>query len=290
MARGSEEEGENPREMNENKVRRIYIWRAEVRHARKFCQCSRPTGLPPKPPGSSDKGKNVLLTSTSSTAVESDNRPESSLQQADEPSTPFPNFPPAILDRDPFDDEPLCPVCSLPIGEGLQFAELREQGEAGLINNMISSRSAPSHLKNMAEVHSVTQRLRKGRRARFKRQVSRHLRRLKIEAAQHAGEAKEKVKKQAMRVVRPILKLFGKKDPLPPHIVLIDRGLRPRATEMYMRYRPDYASLGDTANDLLSAIDDDDSARGRPKLTVDETADRLRRAQRLLDRMNRSTT
>lgn len=58
------------------------------------------------------------------------------------------------------------------------------------------------------------------------------------------------------------------------------RDNRPRATEIYAQYRLDASSAGSVAT--LAGLSDDE--RRRPELTIDESAARLRRAARLLDR------
>ncbi|KAI0141072.1 hypothetical protein F4776DRAFT_661894 [Hypoxylon sp. NC0597] len=270
-------------------MNQIDIWRTEVNSARSYCVCSKPTTATS---ASQDASKDALPTATSSTAIDSDNRPESTHQLTDisgpshQPANPSDHrgTPPTSLAL-----KLGCPVCSAPIDESVSFQLLRRQGEQGLVRGRASPRSVAS-INNLRETSSYDK-YKPPATTRFKRAVAKRFQNLRkaasFEYEKYSARGENKTKEMGKAVLRPLIRLFkgSSKETLSSNVGPDGARLRPRATEMYQAYRTGVQETGTSAGSvetLLSALSDDE--RRRPRLTIDESAARLRRAQKLLER------
>ncbi|KAI2640417.1 hypothetical protein GGS26DRAFT_158155 [Hypomontagnella submonticulosa] len=258
--------------LSEAKLNVIIIWLAEVNAARKYCVCSKPT---------LDGTDNHNITtdtppaSASGTAVSSDYYSRPSLRQS------APSLAPAStsvsLKLGPRRNRPPCPMCSSQIDESVSFLSLRDHGEEGLVRKKASPRSVAS-IGNLSETEATDHRqymTPTGRRV--KTAVPRPIQQL-----QSPPDKKSKRK----RILEPIMKLFKR----PGHgeescdDAEEEPEIRPRATEMYQAFRPN-ADNSKTSIETAASLSDDECKR--PKLAIDESAARLRRAQKLLDKTNK---
>ncbi|KAI1382086.1 hypothetical protein F4677DRAFT_14752 [Hypoxylon crocopeplum] len=267
-------------EVSHRTITRINIWRAEVKSTETYCSCSAPAIREPD-------SKDALLTSTANTAVASEIPPEPPQQPVVQPvvqPAPAPSGPATFL-AGPSDGPPICPICLLPIDEGVSFARLREHGDEGLVRSRSSPRSEAS-IKGIGDVTSSKD-YTTPRKIRIRRAVKRPLRPFKRAKMVVASKGKKFKKK---RIVRRVKRLFkGSKDSVSSD----DHKIRPRATEMYRAYRYDAKPEADAANADAGSVEtldglSDDSERRRPRLTIDESAARLRRAQKLLGKTKAS--
>ncbi|KAI1415926.1 hypothetical protein F5Y13DRAFT_140164 [Hypoxylon sp. FL1857] len=276
------------------KVNQIDIWRNEVNKARNYCVCSKPTMVAPRPQGAI---KDAVPNSSSSTAIDSDNRPESTKQPIDnsgpshqpakpaEPAEPANPFNPRGAPATSLALKLGCPVCAELIDESVTFEVLRERGERGLVRGRASTRSEAS-FSNVGQIVSHDK-YKSPASVRVKRAVSKPLQQLKraasFEDEKSSDKSKSKGKGKAKAVFGPLRKLlrWSSKESLSSD----GPQTRPRATEMYHAYRVNAVEAEETSagsvETLLSSLSDE---RKRPRLTIDESAARLRRAQRLLER------
>ncbi|KAI1134551.1 hypothetical protein F5Y05DRAFT_417195 [Hypoxylon sp. FL0543] len=285
-------------DLSDKKVNQIYIWRAEVNSARNLCVCSRSTSsvmaVPPAPGASKD----ALPNSASSTALDSDNRPDSTRKPIDpsgpscQPAEPANPFNPRGAPATSLALKLGCPVCTAPIDENVKLEVLRKEGEMGLVRGQVSTRSETS-LNNMTECVSG-HKYEPPKPTRWERVVSKPLKGLKKATSlgdeKSSGKSKSTVKGKAKAIFKPLKKLLkvSSKNTLSSNGSADEPPIRPRATEMYHAYRPGAQDAGTSRGSvetLLSALSDEE--RKRPGLTIDESAARLRRAQRLLDRTGR---
>ncbi|KAI2629840.1 hypothetical protein GGR54DRAFT_281632 [Hypoxylon sp. NC1633] len=255
-------------------VEKVDIWRAEVESSTICCSCSEPTNSEPR----TVPILHSILHSTSSAAAGSVNPPGSSQQS----TTPFnPSTSVALQLGGPSGGPPACRLCGLPIDEDVALVRFRERGDQALLRSGASPRSEPSIL-HTGGVRSWRHYKKPGA-GRFKRAIDDPLRPLK--RLQNAVSAIDE-KSAGKRILRPIKRLFrGSRQSLSS-----DDGPkpRPRATEMYRAYRADAVpgeGSGAGSVETLDGLSDDDD-RGRPRLTIDDSAARLRRAQRLLEKAN----
>ncbi|KAI0841983.1 hypothetical protein F5Y06DRAFT_165494 [Hypoxylon sp. FL0890] len=276
--------------LSDKQVNRIDIWRAEVNSARNYCVCSRPTTAAPSGQGAR---KDAVPPSASSTAIDSDIRPESTPQLVDvsgpsrQPAEPANSSNPRGVPTTSLALKLGCPVCAAPIDEDVSFEVLRRWGESGLVRGRVSPRSS-------ASIHDIRkcvshQNYKTPATMRFKRAVSKPLQHLKrvTSSGDEKSSEKSKSKGKGKAVLRPLRKLLkgSSKETLSSNAETDEPRIRPRATEMYRDFRPDAGGAGTSAGSvetLLSALSDDE--RKRPGLTIDESAARLRRAQRLLEK------
>ncbi|KAI1107532.1 hypothetical protein F4804DRAFT_297273 [Jackrogersella minutella] len=274
------------KELSDDKIERIEIWALEVDSARRYCVCSNPTKHKP----ANRTGKNPLSGSTSSTAVDSDNPPESSSQEPTKPTEAVTSPVALRLGGGGLLGNTLeCPMCLAPVNEDVSFVELRERGEAGLVRRGDDSPRSVASLNDISKPTSYRN-YKTPASQRIKKAVAKPFARLK----EAATTEDEKFKGKA--VLKPLKRLFRRES---KQSLSSDGGgephVRPRATEMYRAYRTEAqtpATAAGSVETLLSALsdDDDDGARRRPGLTIDESAARLRRAQKLLQRQNKHDT
>ncbi|KAI4867863.1 hypothetical protein F4820DRAFT_412359 [Hypoxylon rubiginosum] len=271
---------------------KIVIWRDEVNSSQKYCVCSRPSM------------KTTPL--SSSTAVDSSDCPEAQPSESSSP-LPFSYLPPAAQagryhpwrnsssesspsrSSNPFDDpaktrsivvniqprdEPFpCSNCGALIDLNVISARLGRREDEGSIRK----RSSPMVETNCVyrvphKSHPVVKWYRRfKRRANEMEAVGKF--RKKIDAAL---EDEKSTGRRALQ--RPLSKLFKgkKKSSSSPEE---NRKNRPRATEMYGAFRSDASSEPGSAGIEWSLSDGE---YRRPRLAVEGTAARLRRAQRLL--------
>ncbi|OTA92137.1 hypothetical protein M434DRAFT_396688 [Hypoxylon sp. CO27-5] len=269
---------------------RIEIWRTEVSLAQSYCVCSKPTIATA---ANQVTSKDALPTSTSSTAIESDNHPESTQQSTD---ISGPSHQPAEP-ANPYDHRGAmqtslalklgCPVCSARIDESVSFQLLRRQGERGLVRGRASPRSV-MNIDNLKETSSYDK-YKPPATTRFKRAVAKPFKNLRkassFEYEKYSARGENKTMEMGKAVLRPLMKLFGgsSKWTLSSDVGPDGARIRPRATEMYHAYREETGTSAGSVETLLSALSDDNERR-RPGLTIDESAARLRRAQKLLER------
>ncbi|KAI1661318.1 hypothetical protein F4813DRAFT_347181 [Daldinia decipiens] len=249
----------------ERKIRMIETWRTEVKSNQNYCTCSR-LSL------GSSKGANEVSGSTSITAVGIDSRPPSSHQSN---STCPVTFSPMDTTEPMLSDKPTCPVCQLLVDQDISLKKLREHGETGLVRKG-SPRSSASLLKLEQYILFREQKTAEilknpGIKGQFLSPFIK-LKGLGLKAVATSRTLKVKVKRS--------LRSLKTKKSSPPSDNVGVRDNRPRATEIYAQYRLDASSAGSV--ETLAGLSDDE--RRRPELTIDESAARLRRAARLLDR------
>ncbi|KAI0383937.1 hypothetical protein F5Y04DRAFT_24278 [Hypomontagnella monticulosa] len=269
--------------LSETKLNVINIWIAEVKAARKYCVCSKPTM------DGTDNwniNKDVYTqpqpASGSGTAVSSD----FDLQYFPSGAGASTSAPPKLA-APSRRSRPPCPMCSSQIDEGVTFLSLRDRGEEGLVRKKTSPRSMAS-IGNLTETEAIDHRHYRAQTARrVKEAVMKPIQKMKSPADNNNKDSKRK------RILQPIKKLFKKSGEKSEEG---DKGgeeeeeeqeqeenTRPRATEMYKEYRPNATKSKSSLETVASPSDDE---RRRPRLAIDESAARLRRAQRLLDRSN----
>ncbi|KAI1459077.1 hypothetical protein F4805DRAFT_422528 [Annulohypoxylon moriforme] len=274
------------KELSDEKVRQIHVWRTEVECSQTQCICSNPTVVEPESAGrakskSKDKGKGKAVlrrgggqrteASTSSTAMESDIQPEPLLRPASSPRRT-----PITVGFFVPEGEP-CPMCETPVNEGVMFERIGARGEKAIVCTNASSRSMSS-VNRLSDVLSYQQ-YKTPPKTWLKRKARKPLDQIK------RAVTPEDEKSKGKQVLRPLLGLLRRSSSDssssgPPTV-------RPRATEMYhtVPSRED-SDIAGSVETLLSGLSDDE--RGRPKLTIDESAARLRRAQKLLERQNKN--
>ncbi|KAI1208909.1 uncharacterized protein F4807DRAFT_429917 [Annulohypoxylon truncatum] len=270
------------KELTDEKVRQIYVWRTEVEYSKTQCLCSGPSMVDPsftRRAKSEGKGKGKAVArrgvqrteASSSTAMDSDIQPEPH-------GTPPRDSPPQIGLFIPEEDP--CPTCDSPVNAGVMFLKVGVKGERGIVCTNPSPRSTTS-VNRLSDVLSYQQ-YKTPPKAWLKQKARKPLEQIKRAVTPENENSKRK------QVLKPLLGLLRKSstDSLssgPPTV-------RPRATEMYhtVPSRDDLLRAGSVKTLLSGLSDDDDDGRGRPKLTIDESAARLRRAQRLLEKQNKN--
>ncbi|KAI0898234.1 hypothetical protein F4806DRAFT_351429 [Annulohypoxylon nitens] len=274
------------KELSSEKVRQIIVWRTEVDYSRTHCICSTPTMLQtsratPSRSGSEDKDKDEgkgkgkavdrggqQTGESSSTAIESD--------------IPEPKDVPVHVGMFIPEGDP-CPTCATPVNEGVKFKPVAASGDNAIIWTNASARSTSS-LNRLSDVISYRQYQTPPKTwlQRAKKPVQ------KIKRAVTPDHEKSKRK----AVLKPLMGLLRRRSSTGSN----SSGpltVRPRATEMYHTV-PDAVPPGaaGSVETLLSGLSDSDDdnhdKRGRPKLTIDDSAARLRRAQRLLEKQKRN--
>ncbi|KAL7629438.1 hypothetical protein AAE478_000958 [Parahypoxylon ruwenzoriense] len=273
------------------KFERIDIWRSEVNSTRIYCVCSAPAT-----PGLDSHGasKDALPISTSSTAVGSDSRAESTHQF---PVSPIPTTsnvssdyhwetsqishqPPAqpearrsklaISKKGLPDDRQICAVCSSRVDTDVSYMSFKEDGTSGFIRTNRSPRSVAS-IKKLKEVVS-SKNYKTPRSMRVERAIKAPFKRLKNAALPVDDTSRRR---------RIVTRLFG--DPKQPKPSTDDeQKTHPRATEMYYLLRPD---VDPGSVETLAGLSDDE--RRKPGLTIDQAAARLRRASKLLGKTSK---
>lgn len=261
----------------------IHTWREEVTSSWSYCGCTRPTISSGPVGGASNTG--AISASASSTAVGSANRPESSRQTSPSHQPPNPLEDPiksssASSRHDIFRDPPLssrsiasnlkpredrliCSRCGLRIDRDVSLRQPKGHNEEGLICRRLSPPSTADieRIPELGEPHI-------GPWARYPQKAFKKLKRQSTR-----GESKGK------RILKPLLRLLkGKKETLSSTGDGSDNG--PLRTEMYRAYRLD-ANVDAGSVETLAALSDDEYRR--PRLTIDESTARLRRAQKLLN-------
>ncbi|KAI2468097.1 hypothetical protein F4781DRAFT_399854 [Annulohypoxylon bovei var. microspora] len=279
------------KELSDEKVKQIYIWRTEVTSSDVPCACSKPTIPEPDPVSRSKskskgkgkgKGKAVArrgtqqISGSSSTAMDSDNQPE----PLQERTNPFHSHGPLSLKYGLFiREETPCPMCEAPIDSGVIFTRIGARGEKALVRGNPSPRSASS-LRYLSDVVSYDQ---------YKTPPKAWLKKTARKPLNHIKRAitPEDEKSKGKQVLKPLLRLL-RRSSMESLDSSVEQPLtvRPRATEMYHTLPSNAESSGaGSVETLLSGLSDDE--RRRPKLTIDESAARLRRAQRLLAKQSK---
>ncbi|KAI0890059.1 uncharacterized protein GGS22DRAFT_149887 [Annulohypoxylon maeteangense] len=277
------------KELTDEKVRQIYVWRTEVEYSQTRCICSNPTMIEPEPAKkakgeSKGKGKGKAVArrgghrteASSSTAMESDIQPEPSQEPAAPREIPL-TVGIFVREGDP------CPMCKTPVNEGVLFSKIEGSGERAIVCTNASSRSMTS-LNRISDVLSFRQ-YKTPPRTWLKRKARKPLEQIK------RAVTPEDEKFKGKQVLKPLMDLLKRRSSL-ESVSSGPATVRPRATEMYHTVPSENDKLraraGSVETLLSSLSDDDDDERGRPKLTIGESAARLRRAQRLLDKQNKS--
>ncbi|KAI5866614.1 hypothetical protein GGS23DRAFT_279446 [Durotheca rogersii] len=278
------------------KFDRIDIWRTEVNRARKYCVCSAATasGF-----GSNRVSKDAPPLSSSSTAVgsdsrtelsqhhialshpaasndSSDNHPESapSAQSARRPlaSSEAPRSKTSTPDTGRSDNQNpnICAVCSSRVDTEVSYLPLTEDGSSGFVRTNRGPRSVAS-IKKLKEAVS-SKNYKTPRSMRINRAIKAPFKHLKNVALPPDRTSKRR---------RIVSKLFGNASGYASSSD-DEQKPRPRATEMYYLLRPDVDP--GSVETLAGLSDDDDDERRKPGLTIDQTASRLQRALKLLEK------
>ncbi|KAI1798543.1 hypothetical protein F4811DRAFT_198535 [Daldinia bambusicola] len=260
------------------KVRMIEAWVSEVKATPKYCQCSRTRVLPRIEEGAG--------TSKSSSLVSGSN-------QSDRVSASLITYSP-----NPASSRwrPKCSVCGMPFDDSTKFEKLRELEGVGLVRSgsprsvlnlrkgkKFKSASQPSSFelripeKQRVEHMSLKERL-SGSLKSFK-SLSKNLGRMTVESSRRL---KAKGMESLRSLKTKILEWPRRKPPLFDDCCAV-RTDRPRATEAYAQYRRHATTTGSVEDPGDWSGDDDPR---KPGLTIDESAARLSRAARLLNRTN----
>ncbi|KAI0135421.1 hypothetical protein F4814DRAFT_21718 [Daldinia grandis] len=259
------------KKLPKRKVQMIEAWRAEVESDQNYCACSR-LSL------GSSQATNEASGSTSTTAVGIDSRPQSPHQSTSTWSKPPVTCPPVDIIEPELLGKATCPTCQSLIDQDISLRELREHEETGLVRKG-SPRSSASLLKLdqviLTHEHKTTNIPKK---TDIKEQSLNPMTKLKYLGLKTIASSRT-LKVKGMDSLRS-LKTEKSKKSSPSSDNVGVRDSRPRATETYAQYRLDASSAGSV--ETLPELCDDE--RRRPELAIDESAARLRRAARLLDR------
>ncbi|KAI1088537.1 hypothetical protein F5B19DRAFT_470854 [Rostrohypoxylon terebratum] len=306
MAGPSAEDQYEFKELSSEKIRQIIVWRTEVHDSRTQCICSRPTMI--------QNSTTLSETETSSEYIYrfiDENTDEISsidydydrdhdqdqdqgkgkavdrggLQIGESSSTALESLFQESIDIPLYgemfvsDGDP-CPMCATPVNEGVEFVPVGPRGDSAIICTNASARSVVS-VDRLSDAISY-RRYKTPTKSWFEK-VKKPAKKIKRAVTTEREKSKRKL------ILKPLRRLLRRKastgsnssGPLT---------VRPRATEMYHTVPdavpPGTAGSVETLLSGLSDSDDDDhhNKRGKPKLTIDESAARLRRAQRLLEK------
>ncbi|KAI0020155.1 hypothetical protein F4780DRAFT_743050 [Xylariomycetidae sp. FL0641] len=244
---------------------RIDIWRNEVSSSRIYCVCSAPAILAED--AASLSGSSTALSSSSGNPVEPTVRPIDRIHALPRFLARQSRSRLVLEEKKSSEGEADCPVCASPT-DGVSYVSFSKDG-SGLVRLAAASRSEDA------------------------------LRKFEEDGPAKSKQAKRRLLKTMSMIFkgpRPFdLSTSIRKSPLSGKGAIIDKKTGPTsqgenirmATEMYQALRP-----RDRANEIgasdqgsvetLGVMSDDE--RKKPQLTVDASAARLRRAQKLLDK------
>ncbi|KAI8960915.1 hypothetical protein F5Y11DRAFT_247415 [Daldinia sp. FL1419] len=266
------------------KIRMIESWVSEVLSNPGFCTCSRPDIAPPRITDEESP-------STSTLAAIPEDEPQS--HRSSSVRIKHPSGSSSINIGSGRPNLSSCPSCQSPLDEAISLKKLRELEDLSFVRKGSPRSSAGSsklspipvvgdgHKPIALPKHKpIVIAKPEKRMGPSKEQLLKPFQKLKVFGSRTVATSRRlKAKVLGMKSLR--IRLMERQGKLPQSGDDVEaRASRPRATNVYAQYRLNASSAGSV--ETLAGLSDDE--RRRPGLTVDESAARLRRAARLLNR------